>query len=91
MCTSVYEYDRKVRIHLARTRSMDFHVTQVDIFTQVFDANSLKVSESVSPEAPTREKRCHRCDSTDHLVKKCPFRPQASGQSQAAVADMLQI
>ena len=76
----VYLYDQKFRAELARLRSFDFHATSVVIFMQVFDAKSLK------PDNNGIGKRCHRCDSTTHLVRHCSFQAQAKNTTQAAAA-----
>ena len=77
--SKVSQFDQKFRAELARKRSLEFHASQVDSFTQVFDASSLK-----DVSTPQAIKRCHRCNSTEHLVKMCPFQTQAAGTAPAA-------
>ena len=82
----VSEYDQKFRTELARCRSFEFNAEHIMNFTQVFDAMSLKVQNRENNRDTaalgTSVRRCHRCNSTNHFVKKCPFQAQAASAAQ---------
>ena len=75
---AVYQYDKKFRIDLASKRTFDFHVPNVKLFMEVFDATSLKNDKNPS------DKQCFRCKSDNHLVGLCPFQAETQVAPQAA-------
>ena len=49
-----------------------------------FGQETAHIIEDSVIDTTNTPKRCHRCDSTDHLVRMCPFREEAAGPSPAA-------
>ena len=80
----VYEYDRKFRAELAKSRSFEFQSTNIVNFTEVFDADSLKPKSTSQPQTNPAGKRCYRCDSPAHLAARCPFQASAAVAAQQA-------
>ena len=61
--SAVYIYDQRFRAELAADHSLDFSHVNHDLYIMVLNAVAIR-SDIV---------RCHRCKSTNHTVKVCPF------------------
>ena len=61
---AVYAYDRRFRAQLGLNKSFEYGAISHDLYTIILDKSALYLNIQ----------RCHRCHSTNHLVKHCPFR-----------------
>ena len=69
--SAVYAYDIRHRSTCACKKSLCFSKVDVNLYTTVMDATSIKKGAA----------QCYRCKSFDHLVQECPF--QASAPMEA--------
>jgi hypothetical protein len=61
--SAVRAYDCRFRAHLGKTHSFDYHIVNMQLFSEVFDVISLKAT-----------RKCFRCEALDHIASNCPFR-----------------
>ncbi len=60
---AVYSYDTAFRLDLARRRSFDFDQMDMRLYISNLNAKTLRDDAA----------KCHRCQSTGHQVRDCPF------------------
>jgi len=65
--SAVYAYDLQFRSKCGTTHSFAFDSIDSSLYVSILDATTIK-----------QLRRCHRCKSTDHEVKNCPFPEEVS-------------